>query len=447
MTSFSLSHLADHILLRELAVLVSQDRATTAALLAHIAEVDDRRLYLPAACSSMYDDCVRRLHMSEDTAFKRIRVARTARRFPALFAALADGRLNQTAVVLLTPYLKQDTADELLTAAAHRTKAEIELLLAERFPQTDMPTLVQAMSPGVATDELAVRPVTDPALQLAPEPVVPSNEPKLFVFIEPLAPRARLAPLAPGRFALQLTVNPTTHDLLRYAQALLGHAVPSGDVAEVIERALRELVRKLEQQKFAARARSRPDPSSKRAPRGTANGRYVPADVRRTVWQRDGGQCTFVSDLGTRCEARTRLEFDHVDLVARGGETTVTGMRLRCRAHNQYTAKCTLGAGFMRAKRQEAGCKAAKARALVQTKAQVHAQSPARTEAAAEVARAQDVTPWLRQLGCSPEEARRGAARCAHMLDAPLERRVRVALQGAAPHCVRRNAHVVGNVP
>ena len=118
-----------------------------------------------------------------------------------------------------------------------------------------MPTLVQAMSPGVTADELAVRPLTDPALQLAPEPVVPSDEPKTFVFMEPPAPRARLVPLSPGRFALQLTVNQTTHDLLRYAQALLGHALPSGDVAEVIERALHELVRKLEKQKFAASAR------------------------------------------------------------------------------------------------------------------------------------------------------------------------------------------------
>jgi hypothetical protein len=461
MTCFSLSLLADHILLRELAVLVTQDRATTAALLAHIAEVDERRLYLPAACSSMYDYCVRRLRMSEDTAFKRIRVARTARQFPVIFAALADGRLNQTSVLLLTPHLKLETAHDLIEAAANRSKAEIELLLAERFPLPDLPTLVQAMPPAGPADELAVQPVTDPTLQLAPEPVVPSDESTTLAFMEPLAARpaayAKLAPLAPGRFALQLTVNQATHDLLRYAQALLGHALPSGDVAEVIERALRELVRKLEQQKFAASARSRPDPDSGRGSRGAAKGRYVTAEIRRIVWPRDGGQRTFVSDGGTRCEARTRLEFDHVDLIARGGTTTVAGLRLRCRAHNQYTAECTLGAGFMREKRQEARCKAAQARAMTaarentqaraQTAAQVKEQLHARSEAAPEIARPQDVTPWLRQLGCSPQEARRGAAHCAHIPDAPLEQRVRVALQGLAPHCVRRDARVVSNVP
>jgi 5-methylcytosine-specific restriction endonuclease McrA len=138
-----------------------------------------------------------------------------------------------------------------------------------------------------------------------------------------------------------------THDKLRHAQALLGHAVPSGELSQVIDRALDALIQTLERRKFAATSRTRPRRSS-------ANGRYVPAEIRRAVWQRDGGQCTFVSDKGHRCEARERLEFDHVDPVARGGRSTVKGMRLRCRAHNQYEAERTFGAGFMQRKRDEA---------------------------------------------------------------------------------------------
>jgi len=73
--------------------------------------------------------------------------------------------------------------------------------------------------------------------------------------------------------------------------------------------------------------------------------------VRRAVWERDGGQCTFVSESGRRCDARKPLEFDHVRELARGGESTVENLRLRCRAHNQYTAECTFGSEFMRHKR------------------------------------------------------------------------------------------------
>ena len=80
MNSYSLGHLADHVLLRDLTALVSQERTTTAELLAHLAEVDKRKLYLPAAYPSMYAWCVGELHLSEDAAFKRIRAARTDRK-------------------------------------------------------------------------------------------------------------------------------------------------------------------------------------------------------------------------------------------------------------------------------------------------------------------------------------------------------------------------------
>ena len=65
-------------------------------------------------------------------------------------------------------------------------------------------------------------------------------------------------------------------------------------------------------------------------------------------------RCTFVSESATRCPATSSLEFDHVTEVARGGQATVNGIRLRCRAHDQYTAECTFGSGFMENKRAQA---------------------------------------------------------------------------------------------
>ena len=77
--------------------------------------------------------------------------------------------------------------------------------------------------------------------------------------------------------------------------------------------------------------------------------------MKRTVWERDGGRCTFVGESGHRCESRTRLEFDHVEPVATGGHATVKGLRLRCRAHNQYEAERAFGRDFMNAKREPCG--------------------------------------------------------------------------------------------
>jgi hypothetical protein len=144
-STYSLSHLTDPVLLRDLAAVAANDRASTATLLAHLAEVDARRLYLPAAFSSMYAYCIHELGLSEDAAYKRIQAARMARQFPAIFEAVADGRLHLGAVGLLAPHLTPGSANELLAAAAHRTKSEVEQLIAERFPRSEMLALVQAI--------------------------------------------------------------------------------------------------------------------------------------------------------------------------------------------------------------------------------------------------------------------------------------------------------------
>ncbi len=433
MKSYSRSQYTDDRLLSTFDARLSLVLDNTADLLADLAEIDDRKLYAPAAYGSMFDFCVHAKHMSEDVALKRIRVARTAREFPAIFPALADGRLNQTAVLLLAPRLSADTADELLAAAAHRSKAEIELLLAARFPKPDVPAVVQPLAPlGIPAEKAAP---DAPALELAPEPVVPSNVLNVPVPMAPLAPRAKLAPLSAGRFAVQFTIEQSTCDKLRHAQALLGHALPSGDIAKVFERALDALVKQLEKQRFAKCDRPR-------AQKGVAKGRHIPAAVKRAVRERDGDRCTFVSDKGRRCESRTRLELDHIEPVARGGGSTMDNLRLLCRVHNQFEAECAFSPEFLAGKREQAREWAAQAKASAAAKASAEARARANAEAkvqaAAEAASQKEVLPWLRALGCNAETAKRAAERCAGMVGAPLERRVFVACQGLGPRGMRR---------
>ena len=126
MDRYALSHLDDHVLLRDLAVHVTRNCTATADLLAHLAEVDARRLYLPAAHPSMHSYCVHVLNFSEQEAYKRIRVARLAREFPAILKAVAEGRLHLGGVILLSTNLTQDSVSELIAAATHKTCAEIE---------------------------------------------------------------------------------------------------------------------------------------------------------------------------------------------------------------------------------------------------------------------------------------------------------------------------------
>jgi hypothetical protein len=223
-----------------------------------------------------------------------------------------------------------------------------------------------------------------------------------------------VAPIAPQRFGLQLTMNQATHDKLRHVQALLGHQIPSGDVVQVLDYALDAAIERLEKRKLAATQRPRP-----KGRRPAAGKRTVPARVKRAVWARDSGRCTFVSETGRRCPARKCLEFDHIEEVARGGEASVQDIRLRCRAHNQYQAECTFGAGFMEQKREEA-------RRAAEARRQDADAEASRRAAAAEQAR--EIMPWLKRLGFRDEEIRGAAALCDLPPDATLEERVRVAL-------------------
>jgi hypothetical protein len=66
--------------------------------------------------------------------------------------------------------------------------------------------------------------------------------------------------------------------------------------------------------------------------------------VKRQVFTRDNGQCTFRDDCGRRCASRFFIEFHHRQNFARGGTNDVSNLELRCRAHNAYQAELDSGA-------------------------------------------------------------------------------------------------------
>ena len=426
----AIAHLGDAELVRDLVALISSERTTTAAVLAHLAEVDARKLYLPAAYPSMYAYCVHELRFSEDAAAKRIQAARIAREFPAIFEALAEGRVHLGAVCLLAPHLNPENVAGLLHAAMFKTKAEIMVLLAERFPRSESLALVEAMPAQHAPGHVNLR---EPEQGL---PCVNEHAPGHVA-----TTNARIEPIAAERFQLQVSMGRGMNEKLRYAAELLGHQVASGDVAEVLERGLDALIARLEKRKFGATSRPQ------RNPRPTRSARHVPAHVKRAVCQRDQKQCTFVSDAGRRCCACKHLEFDHIEPVARGGLATVENLRLRCRAHNQHDAEGTFGVAFMERKRETArGAPAtattpAHATATTQveqaratatmTLPETHLADCRREHQA--TAPEQDVTPWLRKLGFRSEEVRRAVTYCADYPDAPLKRRVLLALRFLRP--------------
>lgn len=389
MHNYSRSHLSDSALDRNVAIHLASKQQATAELIADLAEIDARRRYAALGYPSMMAYCTGHLNLSEDSAAKHIHVSRVAQRVPAIFPALARGRLHLSAVEMLASRLQPDNAEELLAAATHKTKTEILKLLAERFPRPDVPTSIEPL-PAVS-----IRPslMSEPAEHAPGHVGVPA--------------RSNVTPLAPQRYLVTFTIGQQDQALLDEAQDLLSHLAQGCGAAEVFLRALRELLPRLRNRRYAATSRAR-----RPTPRAAENPRCIPASVQRAVWERDGGRCSFVGEKGRRCESRRHLQFDHVLEVARGGQSTMDNLRLRCRAHNRFTAEQTFGREFMNAKIEQS------------------------RDAAEARKRAEEVVPWLQALGIRADHARQAAERCASMADATLEQRVKAALSTFAPRDV-----------
>jgi hypothetical protein len=317
-------------LLSQVELLAKREREATVALIAHLAVLEERGLYLREGCSSLFTYCTQVLHLAEYAAINRMEAARAARKYPVILEMLADGSLTLATVRLLVPELTPANHRKLLEAARHKSKRDVEKLVARRRPLADVPTSIRQLPSRTAS--LVFAPLAQaeaPNDRGTPTdvPVLEIRPPKKPVVV----------PLSPRRFQIQFTATQETHDLLRRAQDLLRHQIPNGDAGEVIAKALRVLVRELEKEKIAATDRPRVSRGSD--PRS----RYIPAEVKRQVWKRNGGQCAFIAHNGRRCIELGFLEFHHVDLYAVGGKATVDNIELRCRAHNGYEADLHFG--------------------------------------------------------------------------------------------------------
>ena len=334
----------DRALLNAVKQLVIEEHLATAALLRALMEIDTRRLYLGEGCASMFSYCTQVLHLAEGAAYNRIEAARAARSYPLILELFERGAITLTAVRLLAPHLTAENHVAVLTSATHKSKREVEELVCALKPQPDAPIVVRRLPTprAVLVQPLAPVPSAPSATRVGATPSVVDSRRERFPVPQPSP--VSIAPLAPERYRIQLTVSRETHDKFRRAQALLRHVVPSGDAAEVFDRAVTLLVDQLERQRFARTERPRVTNASLRP------SRHIPAAVRRAVWRRDGGCCAFVGTAG-RCGERAFLELHHVEPYAVGGAATEENIELRCRAHNAYEARLFFGPDVVREER------------------------------------------------------------------------------------------------
>jgi len=355
---------SDRQLLKDLQHLVHRDHKLESELIAILGEVDARRLYLEQAHPSMFQFCVSVLHFAEGVAYKRIAVARAARKHPELLRAVEAGELHLTAASLIAPHLTDENTADWLACARHRTAQEIRHQIADRKPKSDVQTSVRRVpnprrtarpvsgAGGVGAKHdarLETAGATSAALFLTGVPTahLPSLLPDPFTpptTREPEEPRkGRCEPLGAERYSIRFVADREAHAQLQELRCLLRSSIPDGDVAKILTRAIGVLLEQVRKQKIASCSSPRPARASSGNREAKNPSRHIPAAIRREVWKRDGGRCTFRSRTGRQCGSLQYLEFHHQVPWARCREHTTSNIALRCRGHNQYEAELVFG--------------------------------------------------------------------------------------------------------
>ena len=276
-----LKSLSDDELLLRLSNVLKQSRRVEAVLVAHIAEVDARRLFAREASSSMHKYCTDVLHLSDAEAYLRIAAARAPRRHPALLTMLEDGRLHLSGIAVLAPHLTNNNCEELLARATKKTKGELLVLVAEIAPKADVAPSIRKLP------ERRKKKGQEPPARKSPEPAneprrsgakgTPSGKSKPVAETSPADKPPIVEPLAPSRYRVQFTASAELHDKLERLAALM----PGADLVSMIEAAVTEKLERVEAKRLGKV--KKPRKSLEEA--DTSSGvRGISAPVKRFVW-------------------------------------------------------------------------------------------------------------------------------------------------------------------
>jgi hypothetical protein len=343
-----LTTLSDPLLLESIRQLMKNDRLLTVDIICHLAEVEYRELHLGQGYSSMFAYSTKSLKMEEAAAYRRITAARLCRKHPLFLGSLKHGELSLSVLLLLAPHLTKDNQQELLSAMKNLTKREAEKKLACLCPKPLVPARVRKLPRTVTPLPKAPESAEPATASMAPgcHPGLAFSQGNNQTPVQPPPKKNHdaLEVLSATRYKVQFSAGEQLYDKLQRAKQLMSHSNPTGDLETIFGKALDLLVENLSKKKIGPSGQASKE---KDTPNAKRKSRYIAKSLRRKVYQRDGGQCTFRGPNGKRCCEKRYLEFHHVKPFAMGGPHELCNITTMCKAHNQYLARQDFGQSFI----------------------------------------------------------------------------------------------------
>ena len=392
-----------------LATLLRAEHFAMADFLIALADFDRRRGWEPLGYASLFAFLHVDLKLPNPSAFWRKSAAQALHRFPDLIEPLRDGRLCCSSTAELAKVLTEENKETVLPRFFGLSAREAQEVVAEFQPRQAPATRTvvtrvtyQPVARSTRADQHQLQPTLTlaPALEAQPaltSPTAPGQHPDVVPpsqlrtsevefggVAHPVARRDEIEPLSAERSRIHVNISREFVKKLKMARAGLSHALPGATMEQVLEAALDLLLEK------QARARGQvkrprttiavapprseapeeavaapqealpplalipteppptdPPTTGPRPPRREGPREAIPAAVRRAVWARDGGHCSWPIDGGGTCGSTHRLELDHVIPWAEWGPSTVENLRVVCHRHNALAARSAFGERLM----------------------------------------------------------------------------------------------------
>jgi 5-methylcytosine-specific restriction endonuclease McrA len=359
----SLAQLSNHEFLQQLDALIKKEKQITLKVLHYLIEMDRRGLYANMGYASMFEYCTRHLGYSESGANRRIRAARCIRDFPEVCEMLEKNELDLCKAARIYGTLTDENKSELLPEIRNHSYRQTEEILARYNPKNllrDRVRLVYIKRPvHVSTN------VTSNTMS-----AVTKND-RIFTANVGGKKSSGCKTLAEPRqilekkFKLEFAVNPEVMAKIEQVKALLSTKFPTGVEFEKLfdillneylerhspERKLeRRRQRKARQELPAKRKQSATNNRPKTKNQAIKSNRHIPAAIQEAVYTRDNGRCAFISPAGTKCNSTWNLQLDHIVPFARGGDHSLSNLRLLCARHNKLEAEKAYGTTFIKNK-------------------------------------------------------------------------------------------------
>ena len=395
--------LSDQNLLFQTKYLVQKERNITIQVLRHLSEIESRKLHLKRGFSSLFDYAVRDLGYSHSAAYRRIKVMKLCREVPEIVSKLKVGSLNLTTVSKVQSYFeKQDKKAKKSQTEFNLTNQELDTIfvgddencksnnitvecdlgknlpaaIKKNFPPA-APRVMNTINQKTKSDEPGLNEtkkktkVDESGLNLnqkldlleqvtgkssrQTEKILCEMDPEIYQI------KDKVRYLNTDQIEIKLTVNKNSYENLEILKSLLSHKNPNMSYGRLFQ-TLSELgldkydprrkLKKQNEKNLPATIKKNFPPATgcvrnnKEVKRDKITGgdkitsRYIPAQIKRLVWTRDQGQCTYICpETKKKCGSKHFLQIDHIHPYSLGGSSELSNLRLLCAGHNQYRNK------------------------------------------------------------------------------------------------------------